>query len=144
MAWEMDEIDSKYIVLKYYVIPETASNPSFSIVIVKRVKYKSAGEIATRQQGDTRREERKSLFTATLSQSLVCFTTIYRFIFLWTTLSDICVGKNIRISVPLLDQNLLLSDAPNREDGHPCILTMGDPSPQACPFRSPAHKQTDE
>ena len=25
---KMDEIDSKYIVLKYYAIPETASNPS--------------------------------------------------------------------------------------------------------------------
>ena len=82
---KMDEIDSKYIVLKYYAIPETASNPSFSIVIVERVKYKSAREIATRKQGDTRREERKSsnaLFTAIVLQSLVCFTTIYRFIFL--------------------------------------------------------------
>ena len=80
----MDEIDSKYIVLKYYTIPETASNPSFSIVIVERVKYKSAREIATREQGDTRSEERKSsnaLFTATVLQSLVCFTTIYWFIF---------------------------------------------------------------
>jgi len=34
MAWEIDEIDSKYIVLKYYAIPETTSNPWFSIVIV--------------------------------------------------------------------------------------------------------------
>ena len=79
----MDEIDSKYIVLKYYAITETASNPSFSIVIVERVKYKSAREIATREQGDRRREERKSsnaLFTTTVLQSLVCFTTIYRFI----------------------------------------------------------------
>ena len=48
----MDEIDSKYIVLKYYATPETASNPSFSIVIVERVKYKSAREITTREQGD--------------------------------------------------------------------------------------------
>ena len=75
----MDEIDSKYIVLKYYAIPETAINPSFSIV-----KYKTVREIATREQGDTRREERRSsnaLFTATVLQPLVCFTTIYRFIF---------------------------------------------------------------
>ena len=100
---KMDEIDSKYIVLKYYAIPETASNPSFSIVIVERMKYKRAREISISEQGDTRREERKSsnaLFTAIVLQSLVCFTTIYRFIFLWTTLSDICMGKNIRISVP--------------------------------------------
>ena len=27
MAWKMDKIDSKYIVLKYYAIPENASNP---------------------------------------------------------------------------------------------------------------------
>ena len=47
------------------------------------------------------------------------------------------MGKYIRISVPK-------QIAPNREDGHPCILTMGDPSPQACPFRSLAHKQTNE
>ena len=81
----MDEIDSKYIVLKCYAIPGTASNPSFSIVIVERVKCQSAREIATHEQGDTRRWERKSsnaLFTATVLQSLVCFTTIYRFIFL--------------------------------------------------------------
>ena len=81
----MGEIDSRYMVLKYYAIPGTASNPSFSIVIVERVKYKSVSEIATRKQGDTRREERKSsnaLFTAKVLQSLVCFTTIYRFIFL--------------------------------------------------------------
>ena len=81
----MDEIDSTYIVLKYYAIPETASNPSFSIVIIERVKYKSAREIATRKQGDTRREERKSsnaLFTAKVLQPQVCFTTIYRFILL--------------------------------------------------------------
>ena len=80
----MDKIDSKYIVLKYYAIPETASNHSFSIVIVERVKYNSAREIATREQGDTRRGERKSsnaLCTATVLQSLVFFTTIYRFIF---------------------------------------------------------------
>ena len=80
----MDEIDSKYIVLKYYATPETASNPSFSIVIVERVKYKSAREITTREQGDRRREERISsnaLFTATVLQPLVCFRTIYRFIF---------------------------------------------------------------
>ena len=44
----MDEIDSKYIVLKYYAITETASNPSFSID-----SRKSAREIATRKQGDT-------------------------------------------------------------------------------------------
>ena len=56
----MDEIDSRYIVLKYYSIPRTASNPSFPIVIVERVKYKSAREIATREQDDTRRKERKS------------------------------------------------------------------------------------
>ena len=49
----MDEIDSKYIVLKYYAKLETASNPSLSLVIAERVKYKSAGEIATREQGDT-------------------------------------------------------------------------------------------
>ena len=81
----MDEIDSKYIVLIYDAIPETAINPSFSIVIVERVKYKSAREIATCEQGDLRREERISsnaLFTATVLQPLVCFTTIYRFIFL--------------------------------------------------------------
>ena len=80
----MDEIDSIYIVLKYYAIPETASNPSFSIVIVERVKYKSAREITTPEQGDRRREERISsnaLFTATVLQSLVCFTTIHRFTF---------------------------------------------------------------
>ena len=80
----MDEIDSKYIVLKYYAITETASNPSFSIVIAERVKYKSEREIATREQGHTRREEKKSsnaLFTATVLQPQVCFTTIYLFIF---------------------------------------------------------------
>ena len=49
MAWKMDEIDSEYIVLKYYAIPETVSNPSFSIVIVERVKYQSAREIATHE-----------------------------------------------------------------------------------------------
>ena len=66
----MDEIDSKYIVLKYYAITETASNPSFSIVIAERVKYKSEREIATREQGHTRREEKKIIECTLYSNSI--------------------------------------------------------------------------
>ena len=73
----MGEIDSRYIVLKYYAIPGTASNPSFSIVIVERVKYKSVREIATRKQGDTRRERGEKIIECTLHSKSITIPGLF-------------------------------------------------------------------
>ena len=54
------------------------------------------------------------------------------------------MGKNIRISVPSVRPKFAPLTHQIEEDRYPCILTMGDLPPQACPFRSLAHKQTEE